>query len=169
MTRIAALALALLLCSAAAAQPSVTPGAAAPAASPPAKIADAAWLQGYWVGEGMGGIAEDLWMPPRDGVMIGSFRLKKRDGSRGFYELFGIEEFEGTLRFVVKHFHPDWVGWEEKDQALKLRLTKLAPGELTFGGIVFRRDSDTALSVLLTMRTKEGTRVETFTLRKQPL
>ena len=93
----------------------------------------------------------------------------KTDGSRGFYELFGIEEFEGTLRFVAKHFHPDWVGWEEKDQALKLRLTKISPEELAFGGIVFQRTAPDTLVVKLTMRRKDGPKVETMTFRKQPL
>src|SRR5262245_20795912 len=89
--------------------PSAAP-ATQPAPQPPqvaAKIADAAWLQGYWTGEGFGGTSEDIWMPPANGVMLGAFRLVKSDGTRGFYELLGIEEFEGTLRIVVKHFHPD--------------------------------------------------------------
>jgi len=74
----------------------------------------------------------------------------------GFYELFALEEFEGSLRFVAKHFHPDWVGWEEKDKALKLRLTRLAPGELAFGGLVFRREGDGGLTVDLTRRGQDG-------------
>lgn len=99
--------------------------AAQPARSPPARIDEVAWIAGYWEGEGLGGKIEDIWMPPRDGVILGAFRLTKADG-KGFYELFAIEEFEGSLRFVVKHFHPNRVGWEEKDQALRLRLRKRA-------------------------------------------
>src|SRR5687767_11846346 len=46
----------VLSCAAAAQAPSVQ--------TPPvnARIADAAWLAGYWQGEGMGGTIEDLWM-----------------------------------------------------------------------------------------------------------
>lgn len=150
-----------------------TPPAPQPQVQPPkiaATIADAAWLQGYWVGDGFGGTSEDTWMPPANGVMLGAFRLVKADGSRGFYELMGIEEFEGSLRIVVKHFHPDWVGWEEKDQALKIRLTKLGPGELVFGGLAFQRTAPDAFTFGLTMRQKEGPpKVETVAFRKKAL
>ena len=143
---------------------------AAQPAPPPAKIADVAWLQGYWIGEGLGGVVEDVWLPPQDGVLLGAFRLRKHDGSKGFYELFAIEEFEGSLRFVVKHFHPDWVGWEEKDQALKLRLTRVAPREAVFGGIVFRLENDNTLTVQLRIRGKDGTtREETLRYTRRPL
>ena len=96
--------------------------------TPPAKIADVAWLQGYWV------------------------------------------EFEGSLRFVVKHFHPDWVGWEEKDQAFRARLTRVAPREAVFGGIVFRLEGDATLIVQLRIRGKDGrTREERLRYKRRPL
>ena len=44
---------------------------------PKAKLGDFAWLVGYWDGEGLGGRIEDVWLPPRDGVMLGVFRLAK--------------------------------------------------------------------------------------------
>lgn len=162
-----ALALAVLVlglaCPAAIAQ---TP---APAAPPPAKIDAFAWLAGYWEGEGMGGRIEDIWMPPRDGVILGAFRLTKPDG-KGFYELFAIEEFEGSLRFVVKHFHPNWVGWEEKDQALKMPLRRLTDTGGEFGGLAFRREGDDTLVVDLTIRMRDGTtRTENLRFRKRPL
>lgn len=141
-----------------------------PAARVAATISEAAWLQGYWVGEGFGGTVEDNWMPPVNGVMLGAFRLVKSDGSRGVYELIGIEELEGTLRIVVKHFHPDWVGWEEKDQALKIRLTKLGPGELVFGGLAFQRTAPDAFDFRITRRQKDGSpTVDTITFRKKAL
>jgi hypothetical protein len=162
-----------LLAATAFAQSPPAPTPAQPAAQPPkvaATIADAAWLQGYWIGEGFGGTSEDLWMPPRNGVMLGAFRLVKADGSRGFYELLGIEESEGSLRFVVKHFHPDWVGWEEKDQAQKFRLTKLTGDEMVFGALAFQRTAPDTFVFRLTMRQKEGApKVESVTFRKKGL
>jgi hypothetical protein len=142
-----------------------------PPASPRATLADVAWLTGYWDGEGMGGTVEDLWMPPRAGVMLGSFRLVKPAGQPGgFYELFAIEESEGTLRFVAKHFHTDWVGWEEKDKALRLRLTRKADGELAFGGLVFRREGPDALTVELAMRGRDGaSRTEVMRFKRRAL
>ena len=131
--------------------------AAAQTPSPPAKLADVAWLEGYWSGEGFGGAADESWLPPRAGVMLGVFRSLKPDGSPSFYEILGIEETEGSLRLVVKHFNPDWVGWEEKDKAVRLRLTRISPAEAAFGGVVFRRTGENELVVDVTMRRKDGT------------
>jgi hypothetical protein len=140
------------------------------AQAPAARVSDAAWLAGYWHGEGLGGQVEDLWMPPAAGVMLGAFRLIRGDGKPGFYELFAIEEHEASLRFVVKHFNPDWVGWEEKDKYVSLALTRAAPGELAFGGVVFRREAEDVLVVDLTIRLKNGsTRQEILRLRKKAL
>ena len=128
-----------------------------------------AWLAGYWEGEGLGGQMEDIWMPPRNGVILGAFRLTKADG-KGFYELFAIEEFEGSLRFVVKHFHPNWVGWEEKDQALKMRLQRISDTEASFGGLTFRREGTDVLVVDLTIRMKDGsTRTEALRFKRRAL
>jgi hypothetical protein len=137
--------------------------------SPPAKIEQMAWLAGYWEGEGLGGTMEDIWMPPRDGVILGAFRLVQ-PGGKGFYELFAIEEFEGSLRFVVKHFHRNWVGWEEKDVALKMPLQRISEGEASFGGVVFRREAPDALAVDLTMRMRDGTsKTEVLRFRRRAL
>ena len=143
----------------------------AQAPAPPARLSDVAWLEGYWVGEGFGGKADEAWMPAQSGVMVGVFRSLKPDGSPSFYEILAIEEIEGSLRLVVKHFHPDWVGWEEKDQALKLRLTRISPAEAAFGGVVLKRDGDSGLIVDLTMRRKDGsssTSVLTFKRKPAP-
>ncbi|HQY48321.1 MAG TPA: DUF6265 family protein, partial [Usitatibacteraceae bacterium] len=128
MRRLLALATVVLAFGAAAQYPAPgapSPQPAAKAPSPPARVGDVAWLTGYWVGEGMGGELEDVWLPPKAGVLLGAFRLYRTDGKPGFYELFAIEEVDDTLQFVVKHFHPDWVGWEEKDKALRIRLSRI--------------------------------------------
>ena len=131
--------------------------AQSPAPPPRASISDVAWLEGYWSGEGFGGVADESWMPARNGAMVGVFRSLKPDGTPSFYEILGIEETEGSLRLVVKHFHPDWVGWEEKDQALKLRLTRISPTEAAFGGVVLKRAGENDLVVEVTMRRRDGT------------
>jgi hypothetical protein len=144
--------------------------AAAQYPAPAARIADVAWLQGYWVGEGLGGSVEDVWLPPKAGVLLGAFRLVKEGGKPGFYELFAIEEVDDTLQFVVKHFNPDWVGWEEKDKALRIRLSRLEKDEMAFGRIVFQRLGADGLVVKLGIREKGGEiRHETLTYRRKPL
>lgn len=102
-------------------------------------------------------------------MILGAFRLTKPDG-KGFYELFAVEEHEESLRFVVKHFHPNWVGWEEKDQALKMPLRRISENEASFGGVLFRRESPDVLVVELTMRMKDGTtRSEPLRFRRRAL
>ena len=145
---------ALVLAASAWAQKEAAP---APAVSPPAKIAAMAWLKGYWVGEGFGGTVEDLWGPPKAGVMLGSFRHMKADGKPGFYEIAALEEVDDTLRLVVKHFHPNWIGWEDKEHALQAKLVRLTADEAVFGNMTFRRVGKDALVIELDIRSKDGT------------
>jgi len=136
----------------------------------PAKIGDVAWLKGYWSGEGYGGQVETLMGPPKAGVMLCHFRHTKADGKPGFYELCGIEEIEGTLRFVIKHFHPNWVGWEEKDYALQARLVKISKDEAVFGNMTIRKTGKDAITMDLTVTNRDGsTRKETLRLKRQAL
>ena len=68
----------------------------------------------------------------------------------------------------MKHFNPDWVGWEEKDKALRLRLTRISADELAFGGVVFQRPGPDAL-VVTSLRQKDGELATTFDYRRKPL
>ena len=136
----------------------------------PAKIDAVAWLKGYWVGEGYGGTVETLMGPPKAGVMLCNFRHMKPDGKPGFYELCGIEEHEGTLRFVIKHFHPNWVGWEEKDFALQAKLMRISKDEVVFGNMTIRRTGKDAIEMELVIANKDGSsRKEILRFKRQPL
>ena len=54
---------------------------------PPARIADAAWLLGDWVGSGIDGAeAAESWLPASGGTMAGIFLQEKPDGSILFTE-----------------------------------------------------------------------------------
>jgi hypothetical protein len=52
---------------------SVSPGAPAQAAPKASALAleDVAWLAGHWREQAEGAVTEELWMPPRGGVMLG--------------------------------------------------------------------------------------------------
>src|SRR5688572_27278838 len=78
-----------------------------------ATIEDAAWLAGRWVGEGFGGQMEETWAPPVGGQMVGHFRYW-RDGQPQIYEIMLMDVVEGGVRLRVKHFNPDFTGWEER-------------------------------------------------------
>src|SRR5881394_4366468 len=140
-------------------------------ASPPAKIASVAWLKGYWAGEGYGGTVGTLMGPAKAGVMLGYFRHIKADGKPGFYEICAIEEHEGSLRFVIKHFHPNWVGWEEKDYALQAKLVKVTSDEAVFGNMTIRRTGKDTLAMEVHIASKDGSpsRTETLRLKRQSL
>jgi len=142
----------------------------AEAASVPAKIEALAWMKGYWAGEGYGGTVETMMSPAKSGVMIGTFRHMK-DGKPGFYEICAIEEHEGTLRFVVKHFHPNWIGWEEKDRALQARLVRVAKDEWQFSNMLIKRTGRDAFVIEITITPRDGaaTRKEVLRFRRQPL
>lgn len=153
---------ALALPAFAAAQPKVTP------TPPQAKIESMAWMKGYWAGEGYGGTVETMMSPPKAGTMIGWFRHMKADGKPGFYEICAIEEFEGTLRFVVKHFHPSWVGWEEKDRALQARLVRHSNDEWQFSNMLIKRAGRDAFVIEMTITPREGpARKEILRFRRQ--
>jgi hypothetical protein len=62
------------------------------------------------------------------------------------------------------------VGWEEKDKALRIRLSRVSADEIAFGRIVFQRTAPDRLVVKLAIREKDGAlRHETLAYRRKPL
>lgn len=96
-----------------------------------AGIARVAFLAGQWQGEALGGVVEETWYPPRDGVMLGMFRLTgvPERGQEAFRiaEFFMIEEDLGqdgprvVMRF--KHFRRGYAP-VEPDAPLTLQLVR---------------------------------------------
>ena len=70
----------------------------APGAEPARRgVAGMAWLAGYWTGTADGLETEELWLPPRGGLMLGTHRDVGREG-RAFFEFLRIETSgEGTV------------------------------------------------------------------------
>ena len=134
--------------------------------SPPAKLAEIAWLQGRWIGDGLGGLNEEVWSPPRGGVMMGMYRLLKED-KPVFYEFLTIVEENGTLAMRLKHFNPDFTGWEEKAGFVTFKLVAVEPRAVHFNGLSFVRESDDELRIYLILKDKEGkSREELFKMRR---
>jgi hypothetical protein len=123
-------------------------------ASPPATVA-AAWLAGHWTGEALGGVAEEVWTPARDGEMLGMYRLS-RDGSAVMYELMTLAEADGTLLLRIKHFGRGLVGREALDEAAEFPLVGAADGLLQFAGLTIRREGDDAVTVFVALGAQEG-------------
>lgn len=127
-----------------------------PAAAPaPANIADLAWVAGHWVGEALGGLAEEVWMPPRAGRMVGAFTLVQ-GGEPRFHELMAIVEEAGSLVLRIKHFNPDLTGWEPADSVVTFPLARMAADTAWFDGLTFVRQGPDRLRIFLVI-TSEGT------------
>jgi hypothetical protein len=137
-----------------------------PRASPPkATIADMAWLQGRWVGTGLGGTVEEVWTPPSGNSMLGMFRLMKGD-KIAFCEICTITEVGGSLLLRVKHFNGNLVGREEKDASIEFPLVKLAANEAFFHGLTYRKEADGSLRAYVVIHKKNGdTSEEAFQFR----
>jgi hypothetical protein len=136
--------------------------------SPPATLAAVAWLEGHWLGEGLGGVSEEVWSPPRGGVMMGMYRSLKQDRP-SFYEFLMLVEENGTLVLKLKHFNADFSAWEEKAAFVTFKLVAVEERAVHFDGLSFVRESDHALRIYLLLRdAKTGNvREEEFRMRRQ--
>lgn len=159
MRKFSLLLCALLLCASAYARESNTANTFALSVnepSPPANIADLAWLVGHWRGTGLGGTVEELWSPAAGGAMLGLFRLLNENKPE-FYEFCVIDTHEGSLRYRVKHFDPQLQGWESKDKSVDFALVGLEPGAAYFEGLTMRTEGPAKLTVYVAIKHKDGT------------
>jgi len=132
-----------------------------------ATIEDAEWLSGRWVGEGLGGEMEEIWSPPVGGQMVGHFRLV-RDGAPVFYELMLLDIADGGLRMRIKHFNPDFTGWEEKDAWVTFAPVSVSAEELVFSSLRIVRQGEDSLLMYLRIRYADGVREEVLRFNRTP-
>lgn len=154
----AVLALVLLAAATASAQAPAaenTKRLTAGATSPPATVADMAWLAGRWTGDGLGGQVEEIWSPPQVGAMMGMFRLV-REETIVFYELMTLREENGSLVLRVKHFNPDLTGWEEKGETVDFPLVRVTADRFYFDGLTFHRHGNDAVTIYVAISAKDG-------------
>lgn len=131
-------------------------------------IEDASWLAGRWVGEGLGGELEEVWSPPAGGQMVGHFRLAQ-NGAPQFYEIMLMDVADGGVRMRVKHFNPDFVGWERKDAWVTFEPVSASADELSFRGLTIRRAGADEIVMALIIHYPEGEREQTLRFRRAPL
>lgn len=140
----------------------------------PAKIADLAWLAGYWRGTGLGGRCEEVWGQPHGDRMHGFFHLANEQGAV-FSEAMLLVEEEGSVVMKIRHFDPKFIAWEEKDDYVTFRLVRLGPNTATtgasgrqeafFSGLTVRREGD-RLWIFLRFKSDAGSRIETFDFQR---
>lgn len=122
--------------------------------SPPATIADMAWLAGHWTGDGLGGTSEEIWSAPHNGVMMGMYRHIRND-LPVFYELLTLLEEQGSLIIRLKHFTPKLTGWEEKDKTVDFPFVAKKDGVLHFDGMAFKPEGKDAVTVHLAIHNRQ--------------
>jgi hypothetical protein len=131
-------------------------------ADPAATLADATWLEGAWVGEGIGGApAGEVWSAAAGGQMVGHFWQATADDRVMFYELMMLaSDGTGSLVLRLKHFGPDLAGWEGQaaDQATAFPLTAMSPGRLDFPGLTYAMQPDGMLLVSVVVANADGSR-----------
>lgn len=137
------------------------------ATSPKAKIGELAWLAGLWEGSGLGGVSREIWAPPQTDRMYGTFTLEK-EGKLVFSEAMLLVEEAGSVVLKIKHFNPDFTGWEEKDGFVRFPLVRLGEHSAYFGGLTLRRQGE-SLTVYLVLTEGEERTEHVFSFERVPL
>jgi hypothetical protein len=123
--------------------------------SPPASIRDMSWLAGTWRGTGFGGDIEEIWSAPRNGEMIGMYRMLK-DGSPALYELLVLSEVDGSLVLRLRHFDAQFHGWEERDASVAFAFVAERERRMYFSGLTFERHSGGDLVIYVAIESQDG-------------
>ena len=126
---------------------------------PPARIHAGAWLEGDWVGNGLGGSSEEAWLAPLAGNMAGVHR-GMRESRVTFFEIRTLVEAGQSLAIQLKHFGPDLRGWEPKEKTVDFHLVRAEPGALYLDGMTYRRTPEGLESWVLVGLADGGVRPE---------
>jgi hypothetical protein len=131
-----------------------------------ATIDSMAWLAGHWSGDAMGGQVDEIWSPPREGEMIGMFRAV-RQGKPSLYELMTMTETGGGLSVRLKHFDPDFKGWEPQEKFVTFAFVTQKDNHWYFDGLTFAHpDSDRLIIYVAGERDGKFSEMK-FELRRQ--
>lgn len=140
-----------------------------------AKLADLGWLEGRWRGDWGPRIAEQVWMAPKAGLMLGVFRLIEGDKPL-VIELFSMVQRPDGINFYFRHFTSELVPWEKSD-ATMLNLASMDGKKIDFENpasgmpqrsILTRIDADTYTSRSELVPQTGDTQVIEITYHRQP-
>lgn len=119
------------------------------------------WLAGHWTGDGFGGVSDEVWSLPADGVMMGVYR-NIQNGKVSFYEFITLDE----TGMKLKHFTPEMKSWEEKEDFVHFELVEATANKLTFKGLVMELKSETEMDISLKLKEKDEVRTEVFHMKR---
>lgn len=123
-----------------------------------------AWLAGTWTGDGFGGTSEEMWSSPSaDGTMMGVYRHHKGDGSLNFYEFMVMD----STGLKLKHFHPNMIGWETKEDFLHFKLIEFAENKIVLEGLVFELKTENEMEIRLDLKNGDKKWTEVFKMKRQ--
>lgn len=128
----------------------------------PFNIDDYTWLTGSWIGDGFGGVSEEVWAAPADGTMMGMYRHVK-DGKLVFYEFLLLDK-DGMR---LKHFTPELKAWETKEEMVTFPMVEYSANKLVLKGLTFERKSDTEMEIRLKMKTGDKVETEVFKMKRK--
>jgi len=118
-------------------------------------IEDLRWLVGTWRGEGFGGTVEEVWLPAAHDQMAGLFR-HYQDDDAGFSEIMTLVNVDGQTLLRVKHFNPDFTGWETQNESVDFRLVGDDLRTLHFKGLTLTSPMPDRLEIYIAMRGSDG-------------
>jgi hypothetical protein len=130
-------------------------------------IEDLDWLVGYWMGPGLGGDCEEVWMPAVDGHMIGTFRFWE-NGKLVFSEFMNLIQEGESVTMKLKHFGADLNGWEEKTEWTIFKLIGLGENKAWLDGMTIERKGN-QLIFQVNISDGDEPQIEIFTYSKKSL
>lgn len=132
--------------------------------APEFDINDYAWLSGSWTGDGFGGTSEEIWSKPSaDGTMMGTYRHHKADGSLNFYEFMVLDK----TGLKLKHFTPDLVGWETKEDFVTFEMVSFDKNRIELKGLVFERKGEDSMEIRLRLKYADRVETEVFQMTRE--
>lgn len=135
---------------------------------------DFAWLAGRWQGAWGPRVAQQMWMPPKGGVLSGTFQLVENDSTL-VIELFTLVQKPDGIKLYFRHFTPALAPWETSTPTV-LNLASSTPKSIEFdnpvGGepkraIIRKIDADTYISRSEIVPEKGDTQIIEITYHRQ--
>lgn len=122
------------------------------------------WLIGTWSGPGFGGTFEEVWSPPDSkGTMMGMFRYIDGEDNVQFYEFWLLD----STGMKLKHFNPDFSGWEEKSDFVDFEMIEVTDKKVALNGLSYELLASGELEIKLRLKNGEAVKNHVFQLKRK--
>jgi len=142
-------------------------------APPSPKLASLQWIVGTWRADVQGDQLDEVWSAPSGDSMFGGFRWMK-GGKAWMFEMLTLMVEGDDVLLRIKHFDNKGVGWEEKNDAVTMKLIRQDPESLNFerlrsdqpAKLNYRKEGPDGLLVQLDVTTAGKTQTQEFHFRR---